>query len=360
MDDDDDWLISSLERYEQLFMYDLSTPVHLMYLASDKGVWVYGQTLANKRELSLLTLPTKITNKEITGGRDFKISAGAVIPFSINCIQEMSNQQAVLCNADKRSLHWWREDERSPDLLVEIASSIVPPLPHHKECETARSQCITHIDYWKSESNDQHLLLGSNSPPDDGHVQIYDVVSHSVSWETVLDKTKLHDALYFGSPHQIVLCSGNYGEILVVDTREPFSATPTRCSMDAETHDDYALSCTSNIIGTLSDAGSLRLYDSRSYEKPFYCCTMPTTFHSSQYLTLTISPYNDRLLGLHPGIIIYDTTSMPPKAIFTHDGHEKEGAESVKVHGHIWHQSIPRLLISAGSDGGLHMWQYNE
>ena len=64
------------------------------------------------------------------------------------------NRQAVLCNADKPSLHWWRQDETSPgiiccpfrvlyinynfiaDLLVEIASSIVPI--HHKECETAR------------------------------------------------------------------------------------------------------------------------------------------------------------------------------------------------------------------------------
>lgn len=47
-----------------------------------------------------------------------------------------------------------------------------------------------------------------------------------------------------------------------------------------------------------------------------------------------------------------------PKTIFTHDGHEKEGAETVKVHAHIWHPRIARLLISAGSDGGLHMWQY--
>ena len=151
-----------------------------------------------------------------------------------------------------------------------------------------RSRCITHIDYWKTESNDQHLLLGSNSPPDDGHVQIYDIISNSVSCEAVLNKTKLHGALYFGSPHQIVLCSGNYGDISVADIREPFSVRSTQSSMD-ETHHGYALSCTSNIIGTLSDAGSLRLYDSRSFEKPFYCCTMSTTFHPSQYITLTVS-----------------------------------------------------------------------
>ena len=50
---------------------------------------------------------------------------------------------------------------------------------------------------------------------------------------------------------------------------------------------------------------------------------------------------------------------LEPEAIFIHDGHEEERGGGM-VLTHKWHPSINRLVISAGSDGSLHAWQFNE
>lgn len=58
---------------------------------------------------------------------------------------------------------------------------------------------------------------------------------------------------------------------------------------------------------------------------------------------------------------IYDITHFmsdnvtPPTPLFTHDAHEN----TARVLTHVWHSTIPRLILSAGNDGSLHAWQYN-
>jgi hypothetical protein len=124
MDASDDWLISSLDKYEQLFMYELSTPVKLIkWKSTFNEVWCYGENSRNKRELSILALPGKLAHTisdemknddedgHLSSGRDFKITAGAIIPFELSCLQEVSNDCVILGNAKHRSIHWWTQHD---------------------------------------------------------------------------------------------------------------------------------------------------------------------------------------------------------------------------------------------------------
>lgn len=158
----------------------------------------------------------------------------------------------------------------------------------------SRSTGISYIDYWRG-SNSDELLLGSAQS--NSHVLIYDTNSNTVSWEAALKGTRLHGAHYYGTPYQVALCTGESGGITIADVREPSPFTHETHSSpqpSVDTH-RYKLSCSSSVIGTLSNTGLLRLYDTRSFEEPFYSFSVSTmrdsssSSSSSEHAVLSVS-----------------------------------------------------------------------
>lgn len=54
--------------------------------------------------------------------------------------------------------------------------------------------------------------------------------------------------------------------------------------------------------------------------------------------------------------------SEPPQPIFVHQGHELSCEEktdaTLVVTTHVWHPWRPRTLLSAASDGSVHVWDW--
>lgn len=69
--------------------------------------------------------------------------------------------------------------------------------------------------------------------------------------------------------------------------------------------------------------------------------------------------------GLGGAVQIYDTSSwttelqkVPP--LFVHRGHSvsSQPGDAVSVTSHLWHPERPRTLLSAASDGSVHVWDW--
>ena len=75
------------------------------------------------------------------------------------------------------------------------------------------------------------------------------------------------------------------------------------------------------------------------------------------------------LAGFSAAVQIYDTsvwTAEPQEAqpLFEHRGHTVSSQQSdddgvpVFVTSHVWHPERPRTLLSAASDGSVHVWDW--
>lgn len=69
--------------------------------------------------------------------------------------------------------------------------------------------------------------------------------------------------------------------------------------------------------------------------------------------------------GFSGAVQIYDTSSwttetqkVPP--VFAHRGHavSSQPGDAVSVTSHLWHLERPRTLLSAASDGSVHVWDW--
>lgn len=58
----------------------------------------------------------------------------------------------------------------------------------------------------------------------------------------------------------------------------------------------------------------------------------------------------------------WSTDSQTPQAVFVHRGHDLSSDEkadaSLVVTTHVWHPWRPRTLLSAASDGSIHVWDW--
>lgn len=64
---------------------------------------------------------------------------------------------------------------------------------------------------------------------------------------------------------------------------------------------------------------------------------------------------------------IYDTSlwgaeQQGPRPLFEHRGHEvssqRNDEDPVLITSHVWHRERPRTLLSAASDGSVHVWDW--
>lgn len=69
--------------------------------------------------------------------------------------------------------------------------------------------------------------------------------------------------------------------------------------------------------------------------------------------------------GFGAAVRIYDTSAWPTEPrdvppLFEHRGHavSSQPAAAVLVTAHVWHPERPRTLLSAASDGSVHLWDW--
>ncbi|XP_007440234.1 WD repeat-containing protein 73, partial [Python bivittatus] len=129
------------------------------------------------------------------------------------------------------------------------------------------------------------------------------------------------------------------------------------------------------IVARLSSGGLVVLTDLRRSSDPLkmaQCCMPTPAFSGAGFLSISLAPgLGDCLAvsGFDGTVQVYsthgwDSSGQEAKPVFIHKGHVfgtpgKDGG-SPMVTTHSWHPWKPQALLSAGSDGSLHVWDWSD
>ncbi|KFV44827.1 WD repeat-containing protein 73, partial [Tyto alba] len=125
-------------------------------------------------------------------------------------------------------------------------------------------------------------------------------------------------------------------------------------------------------VARLSSRGHLTLTDIRKTSEPLASvkCRVPSPSSGAEFLCVSWAPALEGCLavsGFDGTVHVYDAGSWDSSGreaepIFVHRGHAFGGPGSSKnpplVTAHTWHPQKPRTLLSAASDGSLHVWDW--
>ena len=108
--EEDDWLFSSLTRYNQLLMFHLTVQPQCVALAPGGNTLVVGD--GEKQELVVYRVPSKLMagSKEkegLTSNRDFGLVAGTVQAGLVRGVQFMGQEELVSCKEGLEGVEVW-------------------------------------------------------------------------------------------------------------------------------------------------------------------------------------------------------------------------------------------------------------
>ncbi|KAL7983264.1 hypothetical protein Chor_000140 [Crotalus horridus] len=129
------------------------------------------------------------------------------------------------------------------------------------------------------------------------------------------------------------------------------------------------------LIARLSSDGLVVLTDIRHSSSPLkvaQCCVPTPNVRGVDFLSISFAPVLGNTLavsGFDGTVQVYnakdwDSSGQEAKPVFIHKGHifgtpGKEGGSPV-VTTHTWHPWKPQTLLSAASDGSLHVWDWSD
>ncbi|KAH0625299.1 hypothetical protein JD844_033782, partial [Phrynosoma platyrhinos] len=208
-----------------------------------------------------------------------------------------------------------------------------------------------------------------------GNLQVTDIESKQTLFMAASPSNEEVSTVDFLDEATAFACSTK-GQLFLADTRQPphlleaagdvpvplASGGPRWCAgvrrspLDPSATDEP-------LIAQLSSGGHVVLRDLRNTTSPLAVvqCCVPMTPGSSDFSFHLVQ-------GFDGTVHIYDTRNWGPSAqetkpLFLHKGHVFSGASGagqppLVTTTHTWHPSKPQTLLSAASDGSLHVWDW--
>ncbi|KAG5844505.1 hypothetical protein ANANG_G00163210 [Anguilla anguilla] len=314
--DIDDWFIESLKLYSDLHVFELQEPTQVIEWTAEKSVCVAGYSTTKTNEILELLLPQKLFakgNQGLCSERDFKVGHGGFSEESVNCLKHIAGTRCVVTSgAPGSKLQVWQIGEDDSD-TIKNTGCIEPKISSDKQCRiasgSAGAACVLH----GSEFRD---------------IQITELASGRVLYAMDSGSSDPVSGLQFVDGDTFLLSSS--GQVVVSDLRDP--------------------------RGPLCRA---------QLNVPHETPPCP------DFVTVTWAPaLSDHLAvsGFDGTVQIYDTADWGPELketepLFTHRGHVMSSgfeadADAALVTTHVWHPWKPRTVLSAATDGSLHVWDW--
>uniref|UniRef100_A0A8D0HIH6 WD repeat-containing protein 73 n=1 Tax=Sphenodon punctatus TaxID=8508 RepID=A0A8D0HIH6_SPHPU len=213
------------------------------------------------------------------------------------------------------------------------------------------------------------------------NVQITEIESKQRVYMAASENCEEVSSLAFLDANAALVCSVK-GQLCLVDTRqppEPQGDLPVSSALAGERwcaaagtalpgSDARALP-----IARLSSEGRVVLTDVRNTPKPLKSamCRASASRSGTEFLCVSWAPRLEGCLavsGFDGTVHVYDThswgtTGEEAAPAFVHRGHlfseaEDGGGDPPLVTAHAWHPWKHRMLLSAASDGSLHVWDW--
>ncbi|XP_073190010.1 WD repeat-containing protein 73 isoform X3 [Lepidochelys kempii] len=336
------WLLESLRLYHDLHVFELQEPTRVIEWAGEKSVCVAGYENSRRNEILQLLLPQKL----VCVLRE--ISRWNVVDFP-----------TALCTACGMC--------QTPDVIKSV--STIPTGNDSKKPWTkiattlARTPCVLH---------------GSRV----NNVQITEIESKKNIYTAASSSSDEVSGLEFLDCNTLLACCVK-GQLCLADVRQPQSPLGDTSVPSALSGAQWCMGVGPGLQGSdvnaptiarLSSGGQLILTDLRNIPKPLKSakCKVSAASPSTEFLRVSWAPVLDGCLaisGFNGTVHIYDTRSWPASGgeaepLFSHKGHlfsgMDNGSDFPLVTTHAWHPWKPRMLLSAASDGSLHVWDWAE
>jgi len=339
-DEDDDWLYSSVSRYQHLLMCRLGVVGSCLAVSQSGRCLALAGKAGDREEMAVYKMPGKLmadnpVDEGLTSSRDFGLLAGTVQAGKVDQLQFLGEESVVVGQRGAKGASLWTWQGAEGDLVT---------------CKERWSQ--TEVDCEVLEVGEKQVFIsggGKVARLSGDHWEERQVTSASVGLITNL----LQDG------EECLWVAHSSGGVQLIDWRSPPDSTPVKqISGQTAKHGQCTLLMRSHqgscIIATLDPCGVLNLTSTDS--SPLGELKLPITPSLTPVSPLLARGRAGRLVASLGGDIwVVDTA--PLQIEFCHDGHSRRGRGN-QVLGVAAHPR-ERLLLSSDSLGALHAWQYN-
>ncbi|XP_030638184.1 integrator complex assembly factor WDR73 [Chanos chanos] len=366
LDEEDDWFFESINAYEALHVFQLEHSTKVIEWTGEKSICVAGYGSV-KNEILELILPLKLFAGNCEGlcpERDFKVDHGGFSEEPIECLKYIPGTRYVVTSGNLSSrLNIWDIGGDDSDVIKKMG--FIDPVD-----TSARGSKMA-----PGLTEDPSILHGSQIK----NVQLTDLTSRRVLHSVGTDSSEAVSGLQFLSPNVFLICASN-GVLYVSDTRDPSTNRYTLREEKSSSEWCFALKMdqspsdpTSCSVARLSSSGQVVISDFRDLAGIISCAKLNVKHnaHSNDSMTVTWAPAFDGAIavsGFDGTVQIYNTNAWTKEfqvfePIFAHCGHTMMGEEktdntSTVVTTHVWHPWRPKTVLSAATDGSIHVWEW--
>uniref|UniRef100_A0A8C2B8C3 WD repeat domain 73 n=1 Tax=Cyprinus carpio TaxID=7962 RepID=A0A8C2B8C3_CYPCA len=331
-----------------------------------RGICVAGYTGAKSEILELL-LPLKLyagENQGLCAERDFKVQHGGFSEEPVESLIHIPGTRCVVTTGSSSSaLQIW--DIGGDDSDVIKRTGVI----------NLKSTPAKGITIAPGLTDEPAVLHGSCI----SEVQLTEIATGRVLYTVAKESSDSVSGLQFVNACVFLICVSN-GTLLMGDIRDPSTCDYPLQDSKSGLHWSFGLRSDSSqsepsccTVARLSSSGHMLLYDLRDLQSPFCQTQLNVQQNTSKndFLNVSWAPVLNRCLsvsGFDGTVHIYNTMDwstegQSPQPVFSHRGHEmsheaKYSSSLPVVTTHFWHQSRPKTLLSAATDGSLHVWDW--
>ncbi|KAG7454897.1 WD repeat-containing protein 73 [Solea senegalensis] len=361
----DDWFIESLKTYKDLHVYQLEHPTQVIEWTSGKTVCVAG-CRPSKNEILELRLPLKLfadENKGLCAERDFKVVHGGFTDVPVHCLRHIPGTRCLV-TSDGVSAHLQVWDLGGDDSdVIRRTGSVSRRRRSHTEGGTRIAAPPTSLP---------QILHGAQSCD----VRLSQLTSGQTLYDLECDSADPLSSLLFLSG-DVFLAGCSNGNIYFADTRT--SAAP-QLSPPPASLGESALWWTadasagpdpySSRVVRLSSSAEVVVTDMRNPGVAVGRAQLDVATRgcSLDDVTLSWSPVLKDCLavsGFSGNVLVFNSSLwgaelQEARPLFEHRGHtvSSSARSDALVTSHVWHPDRARTLLSAASDGSVHVWDW--
>ncbi|XP_068179121.1 WD repeat-containing protein 73 [Antennarius striatus] len=359
----EEWFMESIKMYRDLYVYQLGCPTRVTEWTSEKTVCVAGYT-SSKNEILELRLPLKLLageNKGLCAERDFRVVHGGFTDGPVCCLRHIPGTRCVVTNDGLRSdLQVWSISGDDGDVIRRTGS-----VEGSRRASEGGSRIAARL------SSQPQVLHGAQS----GDIRLTELSSEQLVYKLETDSADRLGSLQFVSDSVFIAGCWN-GNVYTADTRTSSapqlspppeaSGEPVRWWTDASTGPSGCR------IVRLSSSGQTVISDLRNPGGVVSQAQLDVQTGRCNLDDVRVSwaPALDGWIAVSgfSGVVqIYNTSVWKAELqdvqpLFQHRGHavSPPGGDGVPVYitGHTWHPEQPWTLLSAASDGSIHVWDW--